>query len=196
MRVTTRDPFPVRTKRLLLRRATRDDVDATWRLRRLPQVSEWLTHVQGDSDYEDYRARFLDPERLEKVLVIERDGQVIGDLMLKLEDAWAQNPPQPAAVNAHAELGWTIHPDEWGQGYATEAVSALIDACFTALGVRRETAACFAGNEASWRLMERLGMRREAHWVKESLHRSGEWMDAYHYALLAEEWNGIPTQPA
>ena len=31
-------------------------------------------------------------------------------------------------------------------------------------------------------------MRREAHWVKESRHRSGEWMDAYHYGLLAEEW--------
>ena len=177
----------------MLRRATAEDLDATWRFRRLPEVTEWLTHVEGDADYASYRSRFLDPERLGKVLVIERGDDVIGDLMLKLEDAWAQNPPQPLAVNAQAELGWTLHPNEWGQGYAVEAVSALVDTCFTALGVRRVTAACFAGNEPSWRLMERLGMRREAHWVKESLHRSGAWLDAFHYALLAEEWTGGPT---
>jgi RimJ/RimL family protein N-acetyltransferase len=47
---------------------------------------------------------------------------------------------------------------------------------------------CFADNEASWRLMERLGMRRELYAVRESLHRSGEWLDAMGYALLAEEW--------
>jgi len=183
------DPFPVRTERLTLRRGTESDVDTTWRFRRLPEVSAWLTHVEGDADYEDYRTRFLDPERLEKVLVIELDGEVIGDLMIKLEDAWAQNPPQPAAEKAQAELGWTLHPDHWGHGYAKEAVSALIGTCFTHLGVRRVTAACFADNTASWQLMERLGMRREAHWVKESLHRSGEWLDAFHYALHAEEWN-------
>ena len=52
------------------------------------------------------------------------------------------------------------------------------------------TANCFAANEPSWRLMERLGMRREAHAVRDSLHRSGEWMDGLTYALLAEEWRG------
>jgi RimJ/RimL family protein N-acetyltransferase len=50
------------------------------------------------------------------------------------------------------------------------------------------TANCFAGNEASWRLMERVGMRRELHTVRESLHRSGEWLDGLGYALLADEW--------
>jgi RimJ/RimL family protein N-acetyltransferase len=60
--------------------------------------------------------------------------------------------------------------------------------CFEDLGLRRVTAECFAANEASWRLMERLGMRRESHNVGDSLHRSGEWLDGYGYALLADEW--------
>jgi RimJ/RimL family protein N-acetyltransferase len=61
--------------------------------------------------------------------------------------------------------------------------------CFEDLGLRRVTAECFAGNESSWRLMERVGMPREAHNVRDSLHRSGEWLDGYGYTLLAEEWH-------
>ena len=49
-------------------------------------------------------------------------------------------------------------------------------------------AGCFAANTASWQLMERVGMRREQHTVRDALHRSGEWMDGYGYALLADEW--------
>jgi RimJ/RimL family protein N-acetyltransferase len=51
------------------------------------------------------------------------------------------------------------------------------------------TANCFADNVASWRLMERVGMRRELHAVRESLHRSGKWLDGLGYALLADEWH-------
>ena len=47
---------------------------------------------------------------------------------------------------------------------------------------------CFADNAPSWRLMERVGMRREAYNVKDSLHRSGEWLDGMMYGLLADEW--------
>jgi RimJ/RimL family protein N-acetyltransferase len=60
--------------------------------------------------------------------------------------------------------------------------------CFEDLGLRRVTANTFADNEPSWRLMERVGMRRELHTVRESLHRSGEWLDGLGYALLADEW--------
>jgi RimJ/RimL family protein N-acetyltransferase len=55
-------------------------------------------------------------------------------------------------------------------------------------GVRRTTAGCFTANEASWRLMERVGMRREAHARAESLHRDEEWMDTYVHAMLREDW--------
>jgi RimJ/RimL family protein N-acetyltransferase len=67
-------------------------------------------------------------------------------------------------------------------------VREVLRVCFEDLGLRRVTAECFAENEASWRLMERVGMRRETHTVRESLHRSGEWLDGFGYALLADEW--------
>ena len=64
----------------------------------------------------------------------------------------------------------------------------LLRISFEELGLRRVFAQCFAANEASWRLMERLGMRREQHTRKDSLHRNGEWLDGMMYALLADEW--------
>ena len=61
-------------------RATEADLEATWQFRRLPEVCEWLT--LDASDREEYTARFLSESRLSKTLIVELDGQVIGDLML------------------------------------------------------------------------------------------------------------------
>jgi len=130
----------------------------------------------------------VDPASLAKTLIVELEGEVIGDLMLAVEDAWAQTEIAQQAQGALADLGWVLHPDHAGHGYATEAVRELIRLCFEDLGLRRVTANCFADNTASWRLMERVGMRRETYAVKESLHRSGEWLDTMGYGLLAEEW--------
>jgi RimJ/RimL family protein N-acetyltransferase len=180
--------WPVRTARLSLRRVTVDDLHATWEYRRLAEVGRWLT--SAPSTTEEYRATFADPERLAVVLVIELDGAVIGDLMVKVGDAWAQAEVTEQARQVQAELGWVLHPDHTGHGYAAEAVHELLRLCFDELGLRRVTADCFAANEASWRLMERVGMRREVHTLRESLHRSGEWLDGLGYALLADEWRG------
>lgn len=79
--------WPARTDRLTLRPATPDDLDATWAFRRLEDVSRWLT--RAPTTIEEYRARFEDPDSLARTLVLELEGQVIGDLMLKVEDAWA-----------------------------------------------------------------------------------------------------------
>lgn len=179
--------WPVRTERLLLRRATRDDADATWAFRRLPQVHDWLG--AAITSYDAYRARFLTEERLAGLLIVALDGTVIGDLVLKIEDGWAQEEVADQAKGSQGELGWAFDPAFGGKGYATEAVRALIGLCFGPLGLRRLHADCFAGNEPSWRLMERLGMRRELHTVKESLHRTRGWLDGFSYALLAEEWD-------
>jgi RimJ/RimL family protein N-acetyltransferase len=178
--------WPARTSRLSIRPATAEDLDATWAFRRLPEVDLWLT--RSDQDRAVYAAAFLDPGRLSKTLVVERDGVVIGDLMLAIADAWSQAEVADRARGVQAELGWVIHPEHAGQGYATEAVGELFRICFEDLGLRRVTALCFADNVPSWRLMERLGMRREEHNVRDSLHRSGEWLDGFGYALLAEEW--------
>jgi RimJ/RimL family protein N-acetyltransferase len=178
--------WPLLTERLLIRPATPLDVEVTWEHRRLPEVSRWISWEAAT--FEEYAEGFLHPERLATTLVIEHDGTVIGDLMLRVEDAWAQAEVRERAKGVQAELGWCLHPSAQGQGLATEAVAALMELCFEQLGLRRVVANCFADNEGSWRLMERLAMRREVHTIRESLHRSGEWLDGLGYALLAEEW--------
>ena len=178
--------WPVSTDRLLLRRAAPGDVDATWVYRQRPETQEWVTAATESHD--DYRERFLREDRLADLLIIELDGRVIGDLTLQVQDAWAQEEVADQAKSVQGELGWTLDPSYGGKGYATEAVRALIDVAFRSLGLRRLHAECFYDNEPSWRLMERVGMRREQHTVKDSLHRTKGWLDGLSYALLAEEW--------
>ena len=178
--------WPLRTDRLTIRPATAGDADATWQFRRREDVSRWLT--RADATLEEHRTSFEAPDSLARTLVIERGGVVIGDLMVRVEDAWAQAEVAERARSAQAELGWVLHPGHAGHGFATEAIRELLRLCFTDLGLRRVTATCFAANDASWRLMERVGMRREACTVRDSLHRSGEWLDCFGYALLADEW--------
>ena len=104
-------------------------------------------------------------------LFIADKPEIIGDLMLRMGDGWGQREVSDQAVSVQAELGWTFAPEAGGQGYASEAVEALMRICFEHLGLRRVEAGAFADNERSWRLMERVGMRREGYSVKESLHR-------------------------
>ena len=178
--------WPVRTDRLSLRRASETDLDVIWAYRRDPSVTHWLS--AAPTTIEQHRASFVERGGLAHMILVELDGRVVGDAMIRIEDEWAQAEVADAARGKQAELGWTVDPAYAGHGYATEAVRALVDLSFGPLGLRRVYALCFSGNEPSWRLMERLGMRREQHLVKESLHRSGEWLDAFGYALLAEEW--------
>ena len=183
----------LRTGRLVLRPATAEDTRATWSFRRLESVNEWLTGCPTGLDA--YRELFADPDRLATTVIVElADGQLIGDFMLRRDDAWAQLDVADAARGVQAELGWVLDPAHAGRGYATEAVRELLRYCFEDLGVRRVVANCFLANDASWRLMERVGMRRETHAVRESLHRSGEWLDTVAYALLADEWVGSASQ--
>ena len=185
--------WPVRTERLSLRPASWDDLATTWEFRRRDDVARWLT--RAPATLSEYRPLFLDPASLAKSLVIELDGEVIGDLMLSVEDAWGQAEVADQGRGAQADLGWVLHPDHAGRGYATEAVRALLRVAFEDLGVRRITANCFTDNVASWRLMERVGMRRETHAIQDALHRSGRWLDSYIYALLDDEYRrtGLAT---
>jgi RimJ/RimL family protein N-acetyltransferase len=177
---------PVATERLTLRPATDGDADPTWAYRRLPSVTQWLTQLPPDIS--PYRATFTDPDHLAATVMVEREGRVIGDLRLRIDDAWAQSEVAAHAKGARAALGWVLDPCQTGQGYATEASRGLITHCFTDLGVHRVVATCFLADDKSCRLMARLGMRREAHAVHGSLHRSGRWLDTVTYAVLATEW--------
>jgi RimJ/RimL family protein N-acetyltransferase len=178
--------WPVTTERLTLRPADRSDVAAVWRYRRLETVNRWIT--SAPDTLERFRSRFETSDTLATTLVVLLDDDVVGDLTLQVQDAWAQAEVRERAAGVQAELGWVLDPGHSGRGYATEAVRELIRICFEDLGLRRVTAGCFADNTASWRLMERVGMRREVCTVRESLHRSGQWLDGRGYALLADEW--------
>lgn len=141
---------------------------------------------------EEFRELFLGQNYPASNLAVElqtAEASVqIGSVMLKVSDGWGQREVSAQVKGVEVELGWSFDPDYGGQGYATEAVRAAIALCFGQLGVRRITANCFAANEPSWKLMERLGMRRESYFLQDSLHRSGQWMDSMSYALLASEW--------
>jgi RimJ/RimL family protein N-acetyltransferase len=191
-RPTTADPlgilsWPRTTDRLTIRRAVAGDADATFAFRRREDVARWLT--ERPVDLGRYRDTFTEPQRLATTLIIEREGQVIGDLMLRIEDAWSQKEAEPHGKGRQAELGWVLDPVHTGHGYATEAARELLRVCFDDLGVHRVTATCFADNASSWQLMERIGLRRELHAKADALHRSGEWMDTFGYALTASECN-------
>lgn len=181
-------PWPLVTERLTVRRVRDDDVEHTWRYRRLPEVGDYISW--WSDSFEEYRRHQWDDKRRRLMLTIEHTdtAAVIGDVMLKIQDGWAQAGMESHARGTEAELGWSLDPAFGGHGYATEAVREVIDACFTHLKLRRVSAGCFADNEPSWRLMERVGMRREEYSRKTGLHRSGVWLDGMLYGLLAEEW--------
>jgi len=86
-------------------------------------------------------------------------------------------------------IGWILGEAFEGNGYMTEAVTGLLDHLFFEESFHRAYAMTSLDNRKSWRLMERLGMRREAHFVKNCYH-DGVWVDEYVYAVLAEEWVG------
>ena len=186
--------WPVRTDRLSIRPSTVDDLPAMFEIRRRPEVSEWLPTLPTDRDA--FLERMSDPERLAVTLALELGGELVGDLYLNIGEPWAQAEVADQARGTQAELGWVIPPEHSGQGLATEAAAELIRICFEDLGLRRVVALCFADNVASWRIMEKLGMRREEHSRAESLHRSGRWLDGMGYGLLADEWRHARRRPS
>ena len=187
--------WPVRTERLLLRRATVDDALSVHRVRSAPGVSDWLPDTPASETEEEWLDRFRLPERLARTLVVEHDGALVGDLYLAVGDAWAQRQVADRAAQVQAEIGWALHPSYAGRGLATEAARELLRICFNGLGLRRVVAQSFADNVASVRVMERIGMRRETHAVRDSLHRSGRWLDGVGYAIVADEWTAVQRTP-
>jgi ribosomal-protein-alanine N-acetyltransferase len=91
------------------------------------------------------------------------------------------------------ELGYVFHPDHWGHGYASEAASALVTACFTSWDAHRLTARCDSRNPRSWRLLDRIGFRREGLLLQNASFDTDEdgtpiWKDTILYGVLSHEW--------
>jgi [ribosomal protein S5]-alanine N-acetyltransferase len=85
------------------------------------------------------------------------------------------------------EVGWAMHPDEWGKGFATEAAWHLIDWAFRELNIHRVVGFCHASNAASVRVMEKLGMHQEGR-LKDARWLNDAWWDEYVYAVVERDW--------
>jgi len=89
------------------------------------------------------------------------------------------------------EVGWTVHRNYWRQGYGTEIGKTMLKFGFETLNLRRIIAGCNAKNQGSYKIMEKIGMRREAHFIKAQQGNGAlnyEWCDRFQYAMLKEEW--------
>ncbi len=115
--------------------------------------------------------------------VLERDGRIVGRVNLS-------DIVLGAFRNTH--LGYWVDASLAGRGVMTAAVDAACAHARDDLGLHRVTAGCFAANAASWRVMEKLGMRREQHGVQDSWHAELGWLDGYTYAVLRSEWTATP----
>ena len=181
-----RASWPQLTERLAIRPIVPADLPATYAYRSLPEVSRWMP--RQPRSWEEYLAAMDQPDVLEVTLVVLKGPEIIGDLYLRVEDAWAQVEVAEVGAGAQADLGWAFAPAHQGHGYATEAVAELVRICFEDLGVHRVTAIAFSENAPSLALMDRLGMRREAEFRQDAYHRDLGWLDSLGYALLAAEW--------
>lgn len=172
------------TERLVLRKLCENDFLI---------VYDWL----GNSENMKYRKKTLSEEEAHKYLewaissadeeecrnfefaaVLKETGTLIGVASL-------------FGLYDEPELGWTIHRNHWRRGLGTEMARELLNFGFGTLGLRRIIAGCNAKNTASYRIMEKIGMRREAHFIKVQRENSilnDEWCDRFQYAVLHEEW--------
>ena len=84
-------------------------------------------------------------------------------------------------------ITYYLLPEQWGPGLATETVTTLLKFGFNELGLHRLFATVDPENIASWKVLEKLGLRREGHHREERKIR-GEWRDRYIYAILLNEY--------
>ena len=171
--------LPLRTERLVLRPwQPGDEVAFTPAWADEDYASLLLTRTLNAAEVAEMVRRRTEPGDGTFVgLVVEHDGEVVGDSILILQGTGL----------SEGEIGWTILPQHAGRGYATEAARAVLRLGFEHYGLRRVVANLDARNDRSAALCERLGMRREVDKVADFWSK-GTWTSSYEYALLADEW--------
>ena len=174
--------WPIETERLVLRPYSEGDLAGLLGIYSDVEVARYLYHEpRGEQETRELLERKIAGSSLEQEghwlsAAVTRDGVLVGDLVLH----WASEQHKTA------EIGFSVDPRHHGHGYATEAARAFVDWAF-AQGFHRVIGRLEARNAASARVLEKLGMRREAHlveneWVK------GEWQSELVYAILDREW--------
>jgi len=171
------------TARLDLRPLETADSDAVFALRSDPVVQRYGSHPawterQTAVDYIERNLRMMAAGTDAQFAIVRRaDAAVVGTCTLYRLDAQSRM----------AEIGYVLRPSEWGQGYAGEAVTRMLDWGFDHLDLNRVEADIDPRNTPSIRAMERLGFTREGH-LRERWIVAGEVCDSLIYGLLAREW--------
>jgi len=181
--VTDHPTLPLDLGDIVLRRAVPQDVPAIREYYANPEVARYqLFSVEQLQRLVDVPVEETGTPDLCCLAVVHRDeNRVVGDCNLTVVDLESRQ----------GEIAYAVHPDYWGRGIGTRSVRALVDFGFRAMALHRITAGTDARNERSVRLLERIGFRREAHFLRDFL-VEGEWVDSYVYALLGSEWPPAP----
>jgi len=181
----TQPDLPIVTARLFLRPFVPADLESFYQIRSRADVARYLyqlpmSRAEAAAAFERRvgRATFVAEGDALGLAIERRDtGEMIGDIVL----FWA------SAQHRQGEIGFVLHPDHHGQGFAREAAEALLRVGFVLFGFHRIIGRCDARNAASAGLLARLGMRQEAHFRQNEFVK-GEWCDELVFAILAEEW--------
>jgi RimJ/RimL family protein N-acetyltransferase len=180
-----RPDYPIKTARLILRPFTEGDLDALHAYQKLPEVARYLMWPARDREQVvtalNYRMAHPTLEKEGDVLVLAVEHQDTGDLLGDVNLAWV------SAEHRTGEFGFVFDPRFHGQGYAREAAVEMLRLGFEEMGLHRIIGRADGRNDASAKLMGRLGLRKEAHFVKNE-YLKGEWTDEVVFAMLAEEW--------
>jgi RimJ/RimL family protein N-acetyltransferase len=176
---------PIRTERLTLRRLRDADFEPLCRIHGSADVARWLMWEPR----EPAAVRVALDRKMRETqiagtgdalsLAIELDGALIGDCVL-----W-----MTSMDDLQGELGYILDPEHQGQGYATEAAAALLRIAFEELRLHRVVGRIEPRNTGSGRVLERIGMRREALLIENEFVK-GEWQSEAIYAILDREWRG------
>lgn len=185
-----RPAYPLVSSRLVLRPLAAADVEDLLTYRARPEVCRYLPFAPMTREV--LQARLAgDMARMEITqegqaltlgVLVKDTGRLLGDVVLFFH----------SREHAGGEIGYVFHPDVGGHGYATEACSIILALAFDELGLHRVIARLDSRNDASARLATRLGMRQEAHLVRNEMFK-GEWSDELVFAMLAEEWTSSPA---
>ncbi len=180
----------LRTERLLLRHFTMDDVEDVLEYNQDPEMARYTVGIPTipytRKDAETLVAMFSDTSKWEamgilQLFAIVLEGKVIGELCLNHRD-----DDRP---NERFELAYSLSRRHWGKGLTTEAARAAMNWAFQTYNFHRMYAWSDPRNIGSWRVMEKLGMKREG-LLRSHMKWNGTFRDRVYYGILREEWQG------
>ena len=176
----------IETKRLVLRPFDCNDLDIIMELYSDEEIMKYMPDPVMDMA--------MAQDRLDKNVAGWKENPQISYEMAVVRKDSGEKIGRAEMVRDHSEdsamIGCLLLKSEWGKGYASEIMNALIDYCFNVLQVHRVYGLCHPDNTGSWKTMEKCGMRREAHFIQKRRYTKADgmrWEDELEYAIIRPE---------